>query len=139
MKCARSACRTRTSTSRDNFQITIQFADGSVGVVSYLSNGNKRFPKEYVEVFNGGKIGILNDFRTLELWDEHRTISKKSLLRQDKGHQASWKAFIGAIQDQGIEPIPYDQLLLSSYTTLACSQSLLSGKPVKLAEFLTTD
>ncbi len=122
--------------SRDNFQITIQFADGSVGVVSYLSNGNKRFPKEYVEVFNGGKIGILNDFRTLELWDEHRTISRKSLLRQDKGHQASWKAFISAIQKQGTEPISYEQLLLSSYTTLACSQSLLSGKTVKLAEFL---
>jgi predicted dehydrogenase len=125
--------------SRDNFQITIQFTDGSVGVVSYLSNGNKRFPKEYVEVFNGGKIGILNDFRTLELWDEHKTISRKSLLRQDKGHQASWKAFINAIQNHGTEPIPYDQLLLSSYTTLACNQSLLSGKPVKLAEFLTAD
>ena len=125
--------------SRDNFQITIQFADGSVGVVSYLSNGNKRFPKEYVEVFNGGKIGILNDFRTLELWDEHRTISRKSLLRQDKGHQASWKAFISAIQKQGTEPISYEQLLLSSYTTLACSQSLLSGKTVKLAEFLAAD
>ena len=125
--------------SRDNFQITIQFEDGSVGVVSYLSNGNKRFPKEYVEVFNGGKIGILNDFRTLELWDEHKTISRKSLLRQDKGHQASWKAFIDAIQTNAAEPIPYEQLLLSSYTTLACNQSLVSGKTVKLAEFLAAD
>ncbi len=125
--------------SRDNFQITIQFEDGSVGIVSYLSNGNKRFPKEYVEVFNGGKIGILNDFRTLELWDEQRTISKKSLLRQDKGHQAAWKAFIDAIEANEAEPIAYEQLLLSSYTTLACNQSVLSGKPVKLAEFLAAD
>jgi predicted dehydrogenase/threonine dehydrogenase-like Zn-dependent dehydrogenase len=125
--------------SRDNFQITIQFQDGSVGVVSYLSNGNKRFPKEYVEVFNGGKIGVLNDFRTLELWDEQRTVTKKSLLRQDKGHQAAWKAFIDAIQANGPEPISTEELLLSSYTTLACNQSLISGKPVKLAEFLASD
>ncbi len=125
--------------SQDNFQITIQFEDGSVGVVSYLSNGNKRFPKEYVEVFNGGKIGVLNDFRTLELWDEQKTITKKSFLRQDKGHQASWKAFIDAVQTNSIEPIPYEQLLLNSYTTLACNQALVTGKTVKLAEFINLD
>ncbi|MDK2981801.1 MAG: hypothetical protein PWQ55_2148 [Chloroflexota bacterium] len=125
--------------SRDNFQITIQFEDGSVGTVAYLSNGNKRFPKEYVEVFNGGRIGILNDFRSLELWDEQHTISKKSRLRQDKGHQAAWQAFFDAIRQHGTEPIPYDSLLTSSYTTLACQHSLVTGESVDYAEFLNAD
>jgi predicted dehydrogenase/threonine dehydrogenase-like Zn-dependent dehydrogenase len=125
--------------SRDNFLITIIFKDGSIGTVTYLANGNKRFPKEYVEVFNGGKIGILNDFRSLELCDEHKSVHRKSLLRQDKGHQAAWKAFLDAIQNHSSESIPYDQLLESSYTTLACNQALLSGKTVEMAEFISSE
>lgn len=125
--------------SRDNFHITIHFEDGSIGNVSYLSNGNKRFPKEYAEVFQGGKIGVLNDFRTLELWDDQKTIHKKSLFRQDKGHQAAWKAFLDAVRAGGAEPISYEQLLQSSYTTLACNQALITGKTVNITEFINSD
>jgi predicted dehydrogenase/NADPH:quinone reductase-like Zn-dependent oxidoreductase len=114
--------------SRDNFLITIKFEDGSLGSLAYLSNGNKRFGKEYVQVFNGGRIGILDDFRSLQLIDDNKTHTEKSALRQDKGHQAAWKAFLDAIRNQSAEPIPYNEMLLSSYATLACQQSLLTGK-----------
>ncbi len=122
--------------SRDNFSITLEFEDGSIGSIAYLSNGNKRFPKEYVEVFNGGKIGILNDFRSLELVDDQKTEKRKSSFRQDKGHQAAWQGFLNAIRDHTKEPVQYSQLLQSSYAALACSQSLLTGRPVDLQEFI---
>jgi predicted dehydrogenase len=125
--------------SNDNFVVNLEFEDGSVGTVSYLSNGNKRFAKEYVEVFNGGKIGILNDYRSLELVDDSRTINKKSRLKQDKGHQASWQAFLNAIQSGQREPIPYEQLLLSNYATLAANQALLSGETVNISDFIQSD
>lgn len=125
--------------SSDNFTLTIEFEDGSVGTVAYLSNGNKRFPKEYIEVFNNGRVGILDDFRTLELVDENKTIRKKSLLRQDKGHQAAWQSFINIVMSAGIEPIPYDQLLYNSYTTLAANQAMLTGKSVNIADFIQAD
>ena len=125
--------------SNDNFVITLEFEDGSIGTVSYLSNGNKSFAKEYVEVFNGGKIGILNDYRSLKLVDGNRTIRKKSRLKQDKGHQASWQAFLYAIQTGNAEPIPYEQLLNSSYATLAANQAMLSKQPVNLTDFIQTD
>ncbi len=122
--------------NRDNFLVTVKFEDGSLGTLAYLSNGNKRFGKEYVEVFSAGRIGILDDFRSLQLVDENKTRSEKSALRQDKGHQAAWKAFLNAIRAHSAEPIPYRQLLVSSYATLACRQALLTGEPVKLAEFM---
>ena len=43
---------------------------GHIATIRYLSNGNKNFPKERIEVFSAGKIGILDDFRTLELVSE---------------------------------------------------------------------
>ena len=125
--------------NRDNFLITLEFEDGSIGTVAYLSNGNKRFPKEYVEVFNGGRIGILKDYRSLELVDENRTEKQLSRFRQDKGHQAAWQAFVEAVRNGTAEPIPYKQLLTSSYTTLACQQALVSAEPVKLRDFINVD
>jgi predicted dehydrogenase/threonine dehydrogenase-like Zn-dependent dehydrogenase len=125
--------------NRDNFLITIEFEDGSIGTVAYLSNGNKRFPKEYVEVFNGGKIGILKDYRSLELVDENNTAKQHSRFRQDKGHQVAWQAFVEAVRNGTQEPIPYEQLLTSSYTTLACQQALVSTEPVRLQDFINAD
>jgi len=120
----------------DNFVITVDFEDGSVGSIAYLANGSKRLSKEYIEVFNNGKVAILNDFRSLELLDDHNSIKQRSWLKQDKGHQAAWAAFIDAIRSANPAPIPYSDLMLTSYITLACQQSLLSGKPVELAEYI---
>jgi predicted dehydrogenase len=51
----------------DNAVLTLKFPDGSLGVVSYLANGDKSFPKERVEVFCGGRVAVLDDFRSLEM------------------------------------------------------------------------
>jgi len=52
--------------------VTVRFANGSLGTMTYLANGNKSFAKERVEVFGGGKIGVLDDFRSLELISESK-------------------------------------------------------------------
>ena len=51
----------------DNVNMTFIFPDGSIGVVDYLANGDKSFAKERVEVFCGGRIAVLDDFRSVEL------------------------------------------------------------------------
>ena len=47
----------------DNVSMTFTFPDGSIGVVDYLANGDKSFPKERVEVFCGEQVAVLDDFR----------------------------------------------------------------------------
>ena len=122
--------------SQDNLNITLDFRDGSIGNIAYLANGNRNFFKEYIEVFCGGKIGILDDFRQLTLVDDRQKQVLRSRLSQDKGHQAAWKAFITAINDGKPEPIPYHDLMLSSYATLACQESLQSDQPILLSKFI---
>ena len=53
--------------SMDNVIATLKFANGTVGTISYLANGDKSASKERVEVFGGGSTAILEDFRRLEL------------------------------------------------------------------------
>lgn len=116
---------------QDNVVLTFGFPDGSVGTVTYLANGNKNYSKERVEVFCGGKIGILDDFRTLDLITENHHQRVVSRFNQDKGHQAAWKTFFSAILTSGPAPIPYDQLIGVSKAGFAAVQALDTEKEVK--------
>lgn len=122
--------------SNDNLSIRLDFQDGSIGTIAYLSNGNKSHAKEYVEVFCEAKIGILDDFRKLTMVGENGKHTLHSRFRQDKGHRAAWEKFTASIQDGKPEPIPYDELLRVSFATLACQESLLTGKPVVVTDYI---
>lgn len=121
-------------TNEDNVHISITFEDGSIGAISYLSNGDRAFPKERLEVFCGGHIAILDDFRTLEMVSQGKSRTWKSRLRQDKGHGAEWETFADAIMNGGPPPIPYSELISVTLASFAAVESLRSQKtvPVKI-------
>ena len=77
---------------QDNALLTFSFPDGSLASISYLANGDKSFAKERVEVFCGGMLAVLDDFRRLETYHAgRRSRVQRSWLRQDKGHRRSGK------------------------------------------------
>ena len=51
--------------SGDTLTFTLRFVDGSIGTVHYFANGHKGIAKERVEVFCGGRILQLDNFRRL--------------------------------------------------------------------------
>ena len=115
----------------DNVSMTFTFPDGSVGEVDYLANGDKSFPKERVEVFCGGRIAVLDDFRKLELVHDGRRKTVKTA--QDKGWKDEWVAFAKAIREGGGPPIPYEQLVGVTEVSFAAVESLRSaGKRLEL-------
>jgi predicted dehydrogenase/threonine dehydrogenase-like Zn-dependent dehydrogenase len=93
----------------DKAVIALDFADGSVGTIQYLANGHKGYPKERLEIFNGGRILVLDNFRRLEGhgWKGFRN---DRLWRQDKGHAAEVAAFVAAVKGGGPSPIPFAEL-----------------------------
>jgi len=117
---------------QDNLSMTFTFPDGSIGVVDYLANGDKSFPKERVEVFCSGRVAVLDDFRALEmLHDGRRTVVKKA---QDKGWYSEWVVFAKAIREGGEPPIPYEQLVGVTKATFAAMESLRqSGAKIKMS------
>ncbi|MCK5645976.1 MAG: bi-domain-containing oxidoreductase [Anaerolineales bacterium] len=116
----------------DNVIIALDFADGSIGSISYLASGDRSFSKERVEVFGGGKVAVLDDFRSLELVTDGKRSRQRSRLRQDKGHKAEWEAFVKAIQTGGSPPIPYEQLIAVTKTSIAAVKSLRTQQSVDI-------
>src|SRR5437016_4252324 len=114
----------------DNVIVSLRFANGSQGTISYLANGDRAYAKERVEVFGGGAVAVLDDFRRLELVRHGRKKVIRSLLRQDKGHRAEWAAFAHSIQAGEASPIPLDQLVAATLATLRIRDSLALGQPM---------
>jgi predicted dehydrogenase/threonine dehydrogenase-like Zn-dependent dehydrogenase len=116
----------------DNVVIHLTFANGSIGTVEYLANGDKAFPKERVEIFGGGRVGVLDDYRRLELVADGRRRVQRSRLRQDKGHRAEWAAMVDTLRSAGDPPIPYDHLFSVTAATFAAVESLRCQETINL-------
>jgi predicted dehydrogenase/threonine dehydrogenase-like Zn-dependent dehydrogenase len=118
--------------SNDNVIGSLRFANGSHGTISYLANGDKSYSKERVEVFGGGAVAILDDFRCLELVKQGRKQIFRSRLRHDKGHQGEWEAFAGALLGGGPSPISFEEIASTMLATFALEESRASGQPVSV-------
>ncbi len=116
----------------DNVVATLQFEDGSAGTVTYVANGDKTLPKERFEVFTGGRVAVLDDFRRLELRHNGRVKLQRAFLRQDKGHRQGWSAFVEAILHRQPSPIPKAELVSTSLATFAILRSAHSGDSIAI-------
>jgi predicted dehydrogenase/threonine dehydrogenase-like Zn-dependent dehydrogenase len=116
--------------SNDNVECSLRFADGSLGTITYLANGNPGYSKERIEVFGGGSVAVLEDFRRLELVGHGRKRTFRSLLRQDKGHRAEWKAFADAVQKGNTSPIPLREIVNTMMATFALENSRCVGQRI---------
>jgi len=107
----------------DKVTITLEFADGSVGTVHYLANGDRGFPKERLEVFCAGKVLQLDNFRRLRGWG-WKGFAKMRLWRQDKGTQQCVNAFVDAVRKGAPPPISLDELIEVSRVSIEAGTSV---------------
>ena len=126
--------------SMDNVVASLKFANGTLGTISYLANGDKSAAKERVEVFGGGSVAILEDFRRLELVRNGRKQITRARWAQDKGHKAEMQAFVDALLGKTPLPIPFEQVVGSTLATLRLQNSCQTGQPltVQLSEFVAS-
>jgi len=124
--------------SGDNVLIALRFANGSQGTISYLANGDRSFSKERIEVFGGGAVTVLEDFRRLELVRDGNIETVHSRWSQDKGHRGEWAAFAQHVLRQNGAPICFEDIVCSTLATLRIDESVATGKrlPVDVAAFL---
>jgi len=95
--------------NEDKVSFNLTFSEGSIGTVHYLANGHRSFPKERLEVFCGGRILALDNFKKLTGlgWPGFKVMRS---LKQDKGHEKEMAAFIEAVKKGGPPPISFHEL-----------------------------
>ncbi|MFD2552351.1 bi-domain-containing oxidoreductase [Bizionia sediminis] len=110
----------------DTVTITIQFENGSTGVVAYFANGSKELPKEYLEVYASGHTAILSDFKELKIYGKGKP-SKKKLLNQNKGQKEMVAAFVNGLLTNGQSPIPMADIFAVTRATFKVLESIQNG------------
>lgn len=116
--------------SEDNVSMTFTFADGSIGVVDYLANGDKSMPKERLEVFCGGMVAVLDDYVSLSVVKDGKRKEERGA--QDKGWWGEMVAFAESLKAGKEPPIPYQQILAVTRSTFAAVESIRSKSGIEI-------
>ena len=116
----------------DTLTVGIRLSRGSVASIGYFANGDKTFAKERVEVFGGGNVGVLDDFRELRTFRAGKRSVRKSMSQQ-KGYDEEINAFLAAVRGEAPPPIPLDSLATTTVATFAMEKALRVGEPVTLS------
>jgi predicted dehydrogenase/threonine dehydrogenase-like Zn-dependent dehydrogenase len=121
------------SGSADDVLLTLKFDDASIATIIYASGGERSLPKEYLEVFGGGRAVVLNDFRTVRVHATGRAkTSGGPLARQDKGHAAELAAFVDAVRHGRASPIDPEAAAHVTRVTFAAAESARTGLPIQV-------
>jgi predicted dehydrogenase len=110
---------TRASDDPDNLIASYRYPDGSIGVVSYLTNGDPAFPKELMEVFGEGATAKMDNFGKVEVWRRGSARTKRSRFSVDKGQAAEMDAFIRAVREGTPMPVSFASLAATTRATFA--------------------
>lgn len=112
----------------DQCFITLRHANGSISSIAYLAGGDKAYPKERVEVFGGGRVAVIDDFRAVTTVAGGRTHTKK-YASQDKGHEAELGSFVLALRDGTPAPIAWTDIRAVTLASILAVRSLREGIP----------
>jgi predicted dehydrogenase/threonine dehydrogenase-like Zn-dependent dehydrogenase len=117
----------------DNLAVLVAFADGSSGTLVYASDGDPHFPKERLEVFGGGMVGVIDNWRALRVQGAGRRARTTKWLEAAKGHAEELAAFVNAVR-QGAEAVTFSSLVATTEATFAIQRSIRSGRPEPVAK-----
>ncbi len=120
----------------DDMALSIDYEDGSVGQLIYTSQGPPTYSKERLEVMAGGRVGVIDDFRTLQWQTPSTGLRKRKLGRADKGHRDELVRFFDAIEHGKEMPIPVESLVDTTLVTLGALRSAGTGRPVAIDELM---
>jgi predicted dehydrogenase len=118
-----------TLQSRDNVLVTLTHANGSHTSVAYVARSAPTFGKERLEAFGVGGIGVLDDYRHVELYGASGC--RRHGRRQDKGHRKEVIAFVEAAR-AGSPPVALEAVANTSLASLAAVESMRTALPVRL-------
>ena len=107
--------------------VTLTYADGSLGTILYYACGSSAYPKEHLEIASGGAVALLDDYCRLDIIGRDRKTLKS---RQDKGFEAEIDALVKSVVEDGVFPIPLDEIIETTRVTFAIHEALNTAKTI---------
>lgn len=130
-----AACADSAQDTRDNVCVTMQMDNGAAVTITYAANGDKSFPREEVQIFSGGGVFVINNFK-----DAMRVSGGKKkrwkALEVDRGVKNELKETFEALKAGCSSPIDFHSIVYTTLTTFAIEESIRTGKAVEVGKYL---
>jgi predicted dehydrogenase/threonine dehydrogenase-like Zn-dependent dehydrogenase len=117
---------TRPAQAQDTVAVTLRHENGSLGTIVYVPHSAAGVGKERIEAFGLAGIGVLDDYRVLDL---HTSKTNRVKGHQQKGHREEIAAFVDGVRS-GRAPVALSEVVNVSVATLAVVDSIRTGAPV---------
>jgi polar amino acid transport system substrate-binding protein len=117
--------------NEDSVFITLRLANGSNASIAYLAEGDKTMPKERIEISGEGTSAVIDDFRSLTIYQNGRSKQTK-LSNQDKGQRNEVKTVCQVVAGSVPVPIALDDLVATTRATFRILESIQTGRAVEL-------
>jgi polar amino acid transport system substrate-binding protein len=115
----------------DSVFMTLQFDDGSNGMIAYLAEGDSSLPKEHIEIFGEEKTFVIEDFRSARLYTDGRE-KKETLRQQDKGQAEETRVACAVVAEGKPAPISLQELEETTRATFRILDSLRTGQRIQV-------
>jgi len=120
---------TSKSLKEDNVMTSIQFENGSIGNMSYIGCGDQSYTKEYIQIYGGGSIAVIEDFKRGFYIENGKRIR---LPGTSKGHLEQWCEVAEAVKYGRPSPIPFEQIACTTWCTFKALDSLRIGQAIEI-------
>lgn len=115
----------------DNVNISLRMKNGSLGVITYLANGDTSLPKERIEVTSGRRAGIIDNFQYAYFYKDGKE-RRSGTGKVDKGIVNEVESFMRSTSSDRHPLISFDELVNTSLTTFRILNSLSVCEAVTL-------
>ncbi|MBF0240035.1 MAG: bi-domain-containing oxidoreductase [SAR324 cluster bacterium] len=116
----------------DNVSSIIRFSDGSTASLVYTSKGDLSYSRERLEVYSDGSIGVIDNFKKLQLVRKGKTQSS-SLISREMGIRQEMEAYVKHLSTSSSQfLIPFAELYYTTLCTLKIIESLKTGQSQRL-------
>ena len=114
--------------TRNNVAVTVQLSRGSVGILTYTTQGHTRGVQERLEIRAEGRTIIAEDMKRLTV--QGKLFSGIRRLTPDRGYRELFDEFISTLLAGGTSPVPGLDGARATILALKAMQSMGTGAPV---------
>lgn len=116
----------------DNVNISLKMTDGSIVSVLYSASGDRGYLRERVEIFGGGAVGVIDNFKSA-LFVRKGKRQRHKLWGTDWGYRNEMASLFSDLKE-GHPMVPFQNYVATTLATFAIRESLRKNRPVSLAQ-----
>ena len=125
--CNGGALRDQRRTTEDTTSIVLRFPCDTIATIIHGDYGAGSFSKERVEVYMSGKVAVIENFQTFEIYGNEKCTSESFV---DLGYRGTLESMVAALTEEKPLPMDFNDGIASMVLFEACRQSIKEKKTV---------